>query len=134
MNCHKNVIQAKGTVQAQDKKHPKWVTYDNVVNMYKIVESRIAIRAEEQYMYDQEGIQVDSAEHIFGLPSKFKLIKPEFCYLLMNMDAIQTKKEITEWEVNCMLCLRMGQLKVSVAPPPTFTLLLLDLLLAQVNL
>ena len=43
-----------------------------------MVESRIAVWMEEQYMYDQEGVQVDFTEHIFGLPSEFKLVKPKF--------------------------------------------------------
>ena len=43
-----------------------------------MVESRIAVWMEEQYMYNRKGIQVNSVEHVFGLLSEFKLVKPNF--------------------------------------------------------
>ena len=66
----------------KDFKRRTWVTTENFQNMYdniykEMVKSGVAVLLDEEIMYDENGLETDDIEKMFGRPTRYKLTKPE---------------------------------------------------------
>jgi hypothetical protein len=81
MRRHSTILKrSRGKVQ--DVNRNLWCTYDNFEKMYSsvykaMVEAKVVVKLDFDISYDKKGNKVSDSECCFGLPSKYKLIKPE---------------------------------------------------------
>jgi hypothetical protein len=72
-------MRGKGSIK--DIKRQTWCTYQNFSNIYDSVYetmclAKVAIKLDDEVMYDFDGNVVDYPEICFGHPTKFKVIRP----------------------------------------------------------
>ena len=96
MSRHKKDINNSRGVRSQDHKRQVWVTYDNFVNMYdcvyeRMVECGVAIKTNDDTMYTRDG--KETTKDVFGLPTRYKLTKPEFVLMVDEVGCNTNQKE-----------------------------------------
>jgi hypothetical protein len=67
-----------------DNNRRTYCTYENFSNMYNavyenMVDAGVAIKLEEETMFDKDGNKTTDPSKMHGRPTKYKLIKPERC-------------------------------------------------------
>ena len=84
MNRHKDEIKRKAKVCLQDQKCQQWVTYDNFADMYVqlcLCADGVCKHCVEQKTYSSDRNKImenDVNVNVFSLPTKYKLIKPQY--------------------------------------------------------
>jgi hypothetical protein len=74
----------RGKCRIQDNKRRTWCTIENFLNMYEciyesMVECGVAVKLDEEKMFDKNGNITEDPEEMYGRPSRYHLIHPERC-------------------------------------------------------
>jgi hypothetical protein len=72
----------QGRCKIKDQKRRTWCTFEHFSNMYEgvykaMVESKVAVKLNEEVMLDGEGNIVSNVQDMVGQPTKYKLTNPE---------------------------------------------------------
>jgi hypothetical protein len=95
---HSNVLKrTKGRVR--DVNRHNWCTYENFEILYEnvydaMVEAKVAVKADHPILYDVYGNEVLDPDCVVGLPTKYKLVKPEKYCLLMKRAKAQIRSQM----------------------------------------
>jgi hypothetical protein len=70
--------------RVQDNNRRSYCTYENFCNMYdcvynNMVEAGVAIKHEEEVMFDKNGHITTDEKEMYGRPSKYQIIRPDRC-------------------------------------------------------
>lgn len=97
MKRHDNFLQ-RGKCRFKDNKRHTWCTYEHFSNMYdsayeSMVKCGVAEKVSTAIMYDKEGKEVDNPNLMHGLPSMYRMLKPENCLFVDETGSNTNMKE-----------------------------------------
>lgn len=93
-----NQLVRKGRCLVKDMKRHTWCTYDHFSNMYdsvydRMVMSGVAEIVEDDIYYDEHGNEVQDVAQMVGRPTKYRLLKPEYCLFVDETGCNTNQKE-----------------------------------------
>jgi hypothetical protein len=97
MNRHKQLLK-RARCKPRDVNRYSWCTVENFHNMYEgvyqgMVEAGIAVKHEEDIMYNKNGKQTTDVSELFGCPTKYKIKHPEYLLFVDKTGCNTNQKE-----------------------------------------
>ena len=89
---------ARKKYKVRDAKRLTWCTHDNFSNMYdcvyeSMVSAKVAEKLDKEIMFDAEGKETNNVSEMVGLPTKYKMLRPECCLFVDETGSTTNQKE-----------------------------------------